>query len=222
MKKIIFLYISLFILGSFLACKKDPPSPPTIITGTVTNKTTGEPVGGAFIYSSLRKEDWPPPRTQDNSTFSDSIGKYRLEIPNGYKFSVAEVYRLGFLPNAAPLFSVEIHEGETNIVDVALIPTDGFIRLIMHNDLPTNDALYVIFFSPTRALQPYIGGSLIPPNLPFVLPTANIREELFALPSEEFVTIHWGTAPYTPSTNSPFRDSIYLSRNDTVAFNIHF
>lgn len=224
MKKIIFHCTTffIFILGSFLACKKDPPTPPTIITGTVTNKTTGEPVAGAYIDCSIRKDDEYSDPYQDHSTYSDFDGIYRLEIPYGYSHDFSNVYQIGFLPFVDPQRSIEIREAETNIVDVALIPTDGFIRLIMHNDLPTNDALYVNFFSPTRALQPYIGGALIPLNLPFVLPTAGIREELFALPSEEFVTIHWGTAPYTPSTNSPFRDSIYLSRNDTVAFNIHF
>lgn len=215
-----FLISLVLLFVSLLSCQKEGPS--TVIKGIVTNRTTGEPVAGAYIDCGIRIPEWPSPQTKDNSTYSDSEGKYRLEIPEGFSFSISNVYKLGFIPNAAPLYSIEVIDGETNIVDVVLIPTDGFIRLKIFNDLPENDSLYVHFISPTRAAQPYIGGALIPENLPYDLNFGSANEEVFALPSEEFVRVHWGYFPYSPIANSPFRDSVYVLRNDTVDFTIHF
>lgn len=222
MKISTYLPLLLIFLGlaPFISCHKE--GPPTIITGLVTNKTTGEPVAGAYVDCFIRKDDWPSPRTKDHSTYSDAGGNYRLEIPDGYRYGFSNIYQVGFLPYVDPARSIEIRDGEINVVDAALIPTDGFLRLKMHNDLSQNDSLYVQFFSPTRASQPYIGGTFVPSNLPFILPFNGFKEELFALPSEEFATVYWGTKNDPLHGILPFRDSIYLLRNDTVEFNIHF
>ncbi len=222
MKKNIFLYPALFIVGAFLACKKDSPGPPTIITGTVTNKITGEPVAGAYIDCSIKKDDAPAEPKRDHSTYSDSDGIYRLEIPDGFRHSFSSIYQVGYLPYVDPKRSIEIRDGETHFVDAALIPTDGFLRLKIENDLPASDSLFVIFINPTRTVQPYIGGAVFPKKYPYVLMTGGSFQEIFAFPSEEFTTVEWGPQSFSPSINPSNRDSVYLIRNDTVDFTIHF
>lgn len=222
-KRSLFSLISglIFFSASLFSCQKELP--PTIITGVVTNKTTGSPVTGAYIDCSLRKENWTPSQTKNNSTYTDFEGRYRLEIPQEYTFSFSAIYSITkYLTYVDPIRSNEIIIGETNIIDAALIPKDGILRLRFQNDLILQDSLYVNLFSPTSAAQPYIGGLFAPEKLPIVSTFQGVYEELFALPSEEFVTIYWGTNAFMPFTSAPFKDSIYLLRDDTVNFTIHF
>jgi hypothetical protein len=218
MKKKLFVYSSLFIVGSFLACKKDPPAPPTIITGTVTNKTTGEPVAGAYLDCAYTLDNGRP---KDISTYSDFEGKYQLEIPVGHSFSFSNAFKNGFLPKVAPSRNFAIQVGEVNIIDVALIPNDGYLRLVFQNDVVQNDSLYLYFFNHIKAAQYALNGWVTPDNLPFVLTPGGSSQKVFAFPSEAFTTYHWGNKAFIPDANS-LRDSVYLLRNDTTDIIIHF
>jgi hypothetical protein len=220
MNKINYLGSILFIFVhlAFFSCKKE--GPPTIITGTVTNKTTGEPVEGAYLDCSYTLDNGRP---RDNSTFSDYEGKYQLEIPQEHSFSFSAVYYVGkFLTFVGPTRSIEIKTGERNVVDIALIPNDGFLRVNLQNDLPSNDSLYLYFFNPINAAQFAIGAWVTPKGLPFVLPAGGTHQAVFGFPSEVLTTFYWGTQKFSPGLDVSLRDSVFLSRNDTVDFTIHF
>jgi len=216
MKKFLVPILFLLVHLSFLSCKKE--GSPTVITGTVTNKTTGEPVQWAFLYCYYTFGERP----RDISSFSDNEGKYKLEIPHGHSFSFSNAYKEGFLPKVGPTKGYDILTGETNVVDIALIPNDGFLRVNLQNDSPLHDSLYLYFFNPINAAQFAIGAWVTPKGLPFVVPAGGSYQAVFGFPSEVFTTFYWGTQKFSPGADSPLRDSVFLPRNDTLDFTIHF
>jgi hypothetical protein len=218
MRHCFILYLFAAIVSISLSCQKETPF--TIIRGIVTNKTTGEPVEGAYLACSYIMENGRP---KDISTYSDAQGKYSLEIPQTNSFSFSAVYHLGkYLTLVGPTRSVEIRTGETNQVNVALIPTDGFLRVKFQNDIPQNDSLYLYFFNPINESQFAIGGWVSPKELPFVLPDVGSYQKVFEFPSEVYTSFYWGFHAFTPQLNASLRDSVFLPRNDTVDFTIHF
>lgn len=63
---------------------------------------------------------------------------------------------------------------------------------------------------------------MFPKTYPFVLQIGNSTEELIAFPSEEFVKVHWGTHDFSSFDDAIFKDSVFIIRNDTAAYSIHF
>ena len=212
----------LFLLACcalFADCHKEKL--PTIIKGKVTNSVTGEPVADAGVQSSISNPNIGV-NGKDNSTNTDLEGNYVLTIPPGYAWSFSNVYKPGFLPKVDPSMGHTFECGAENILDIELIPEDGFIRFILKNDLPQHDSLFIHYVSPIRQAQPYIGGLQTIEPYPVALFEGGSSEEIERFASEELIKIYWDYKDFKSIYVAPFSDSIYVSRYDTVDYTIHF
>jgi hypothetical protein len=184
-------FVSPFLLLASLiflfGCGKEETGP-TVIKGRVTDKKTGEPVRGAYIQCSSTIGSPPNEVSTDRSTSTDTDGKYEIVIPSDERVSFANVYEPGYLPKIDPSNGNFVQNGDTIIVNVQLIPTDGFLRLILKNDTGQNDSIFVTIYNETVFSE---GLGLEGPTYPTVLTVGNLHEEILAFPSEETIGVYW-------------------------------
>lgn len=212
------LLLSVFsLLLLLLACGKEEAGP-TVIKGRITDKKTGAPIEGVYIECIGFKGEGGNQIIEDFSVYSDNFGDYETMIPQEYRISFPRVYKPGYLPKIDPNGATTIQVGNINIVNVQIIPTDGFLRLKISNDMAQHDSIYLKIFSPTMSSE---GLGVKGPNYPVVLASDAAHEEIFAFPSDEHVKIHWGFAKFV-ITGAPFVDSVFLPENDTTDFTISF
>lgn len=154
------------------------------------------------------------------STFTNSKGEYFLIIPSEFRFSFQSVDKSGYLTKLFPLKSGYIQQkGDTTIVDVQLIPKDGYLRLEIKNAKSPDDSIYVQVASPTTIAEGFYVTKTA--SNPTVLLPDSTFSELLDFPSEEIVTIFWDVKPFV-YPNAAFKDSVYLPAKDTVDFMIDY
>ena len=214
----------LFVLTTFLAfCRKGEYIPPTTIEGKVFNSIDGEEIPDAYIYAEIRMPDWLISQpSKPISTLTDPSGYYKLEIPEGYTFQLVSISKTGFLPSVFPGREHDLHIGGKNMLNVQLIPEDGYILVKSMNDLPGNDSLYVAFFSYIKNSQFMLNGLTFPNDFPVHLNFQDSKQDLLAFPAEEFIQVYWDTKPFVVVENAAFRDSVYVSQHDTASWVLHF
>ena len=112
--------------------------------------------------------------------------------------------------------------GVESILNIELIPNDGYLRLTIHNDLQLHDSLFVKFISPTRQAQFHLSGLFQTKTYPMIVTEGAIFEEVEGFPSEEFIKIYWDYINVNSIYTAAFSDSVYLPRYDTIDYTIHF
>ncbi|MBK8192894.1 MAG: hypothetical protein IPK76_06720 [Lewinellaceae bacterium] len=154
------------------------------------------------------KDDIPT----DRSKSSNEFGEYIIVIPAGHTFTFINVYKSGFLPNIFPLKGIDIQEGDTNVVNIQLIPTDGFLKLILKNDTGQQDSVYIKICSPI-AISEGLGVETTS-NYPQIIQDGEVYTEHFSFPSEDTITIYWKFENFV-IPNTTFHTSMYLTPGDT-------
>ena len=218
MTKPIRFIISPFLLSVFFillfACGKEEPSP-TVINGKVTDKKSGEPIGGAEINIDFRYEGKDGADIHDVKTlFTDDQGEFHHIQDSNYEGSYSEVRKSGYVPQS-PL---GIKRAEVNDLNIKLSPNDGTLRLELSNDTGHFDSIYVLIENPSyiSGLGPLVNINL--DKFPVILSLGEKYVAYFDLPSEEFTKVHWGFNYFSSYMNSSFRDSIFLTLNDTTDY----
>lgn len=107
-------------------------------------------------------------------------------------------------------------------MDIKLAPKDGMLRLEITNSTGQFDSIYVIIENPSFILGGGSLGKIFLDKFPVVLFVGEKYVEYFDLPSEEFTKVHWGFTYFTSLSVAPFRDSTYLTLNDTTDYSLFY
>lgn len=192
---------------------------PTVINGRVTNKKTGEPIEGAAVYVDFRYTGYDGAEESDLvSGKTNAQGEFVIEHDSEYEYTYSEVSRNGYIPQVGMRF----YKGIENNVDVSLAPTDGVLKLEIINQNDVFDSVYVILENPSclTAIGPL--GKIYLDKFPLSLPAGSTYIKYYPLPSEEYTKIHWGFSYFTSSSGSSFKDSVFLSLNDTAIYKLAY
>lgn len=215
MKKPYYLLVGFLLLG-LSACNKDDR--PTVIQGLVTNSATGEPIADALIYyNTIVKNAAPGMGWRAQTTYTDANGFYSVTVPPNYKWDLYLVSKAGYLPNVSPVMGHQFTNGEVNTLDIKMIAHDGFIRLVVNNNILGHDSLYVSFFSPIQDSQFQLSGLIKPKSHPIVLTMNGVYEEIIGFPGDDLITIYWKSANVAGA-----KDSVFINRYDTLTYTINF
>lgn len=219
-----FVY-SLLLIGVFCiycsiyqACQKEENLSTTIV-GKISDKKTKAPIQGAYVSFEGIKGEIPNQYFQDFNIYSDSTGAFRIIIPNEYTRYFHSIFKTGYLPKISLEGVQSSYFNDSIYHDVLLIPTDGFLRLTLHNKSGTSDPLYLKFSSPTTLIEK-IGLQQLKP-FPMEIISGASYTGFFAFPSGEDLGIYWDTQPFQ-NTSAPYNKSIFLTPNDTVEVVIEF
>jgi len=218
LRLVFLLYFVIFLFWLF-ACRKESDAP-TIIVGEVIDAKSGLPVEKATMECGAYKGEIGHEIFKDFTTSSNAQGQYEIIIPNDYnRVSLFRSYRAGYLTKIDPAGIVPLSIGDSNTVDIEMIPTDGFFRLKINNIISQNDTIYVQLLSPTTWSEGL--GSEALNNYPLILSEGNTHIELFQFPSEESIDIYWDFKQFTIPA-AQFKNSIFLSPSDTTDFIIDY
>jgi len=215
-KTLLFLGLLLGLMLAGLGCGKDDK--PTIIKGRITDRKTGEPIEGAFVYLTLSR-----PKSYAADEFftqscghSNANGEFNCTLEGKYEWM--DFTKEGYLFNKP---SLNIADGKSNEVEINLIPRDGFLRLKIENTTGLHDTLYAAVHSQTIATESgqniYYNGEVVK-EYPLLLGQGEVYTQIFDLVSPEIVQIMWGFNTPTYQTPYTFRDSIMVVPNDTVTY----
>jgi hypothetical protein len=214
MIKLMLTLCSIASIGLF-SCSKDPL---TTVNGTVVNKITGEPIGGATISFRIENE---------NNQYSEY--KYLSTNHNGeFVFThnkpiqIYDVLKKDYLPKGPGADIPSIVRGEINDIKIELVPKDGMLKLNINNNSGVLDTIYVGIYSPFQEAEFGPSNGVIFREL-FNLDGLTSLDKVLSLASEETIDIYWAFSPLPfDITTVPLHDSIYVTRNDTTSFTISF
>lgn len=215
-------FISPLLLSAFsillFCCGKEEPSPSTFIKGVVSDRETGLPIKGVNIFYSTITGNAPNEVSTELSMVSDDQGEYCIVVPPNERFSFPNVYKEGYLPKIDPAGALSFQYGDTNHVDIQLIPTDGYFKLRLKNDTGQFDSIYLKIESQTMTLEKL--GAKSTKQYPVVLMAGEAYDETFAFPSNEPVNIYWDFHKFI--IPDAMTHSEFLYKNDTVEVLISF
>jgi hypothetical protein len=176
------------------------------------------PVKGVYIFYSTITGNAPNEVSTELSMLSDDQGKYCIVVPPNERFSFPNVYKEGYLPKIDPAGALSFQYGDTNLVDIQLVPTDGYLKLRLKNDTGQFDSIYLNIESQTMTLERL--GVKSTKQYPVVLKTGEAYDEIFAFPSNEPVSIYWNFHKFI--IPDAMIHSEFLYKNDTADFLISF
>lgn len=213
--------LSSFVIFFFwlLGCKKESDAP-TIIVGKVTDAKSGLPVEKAILECGAYKGEIGHEIFKDFTTSSNAQGQYEIIVPNDYnRVGLYRAYKAYYLTKILPAGVAPLSIGDSNTVDIEMIPTDGFLRLSIRNAAPEHDSIFIKFLSPTTISE---GLGIMPlKNYPLVLPINKDHFEIIEFPSDESIIIYWDFKSFS-DTNALNNYNIYLPAKDTVDFLIEY
>ena len=204
-----FLLANIFIAGS---CKKD--TPPTVVKGKVIDIKTGKPVKDANIEFGITKEVNGLDQYLTQTTLpTDANGEFICVLESEYYAII--ISKDGY---ASKYPHLDIIPGQTNSIEVNLVPRDGFLKLKIKNDTGLHDTIYTSIFSRILVTEARLNTYDVTKEFPLVLYKDEIYNQLFLLPSPEVVQIRW------KFNNPDFKvgpltiDSIMVVPNDTITY----
>lgn len=215
-------FISPLLLSAFsillFCCRKEEPSLWTVIKGIISDRETGLPIKGVYIFYSTITGNAPNEVSTELSMLSDDQGKYFIIVPPNERFSFPNVYKEGYLPKIDPAGALSFQYGDTNLVDIQLVPTDGYLKLRLKNDTGQFDSIYLMVESQTMTLEGL--GVKSTKQYPVVLKSGEVYDEIFAFPSNEPVNIYWDFHKFI--IPDAMIHSEFLYKNGTADFLISF
>jgi hypothetical protein len=195
---------------------------PTVINGRVTDKKTGEPIEGAAIdidFQTERTESGSMKTDHDYVGLStDAQGEFQYTYEADYTRTYSELYKKSY----GVYGPLKIIKGRVSNLDIKLAPIDGVLKLELENQSGQYNSIYVIIENPSFIASRGFLGMVFTDVFPVPLPITGKHIEYFSLPSEEFTKIHWGFSYFTSSSGSSFKDSVFLSLNDTAIYKLAY
>jgi hypothetical protein len=150
-----FLPISTLLIVLLGACKKEVINTKTIVTGTITNAKTGEPLDKDFYLSGYKTTEGLILKSflgekfnlREFKNFRSKFGFYRVEFDaqadTTYIFTPGFEYDFIF-PDS--IFNNKIKSGETQVIDLRACPTANFqIKFVQKEQLTSADSLGIEF-----------------------------------------------------------------------------
>lgn len=203
----------LALMLSALSCGKEK-IPPTVIKGRITDRKTGEPLQGAYTIFSVERKDNGSGNTGQPSPLSDANGEFSCTL-NGDYAGAEETYQEGYITKSTRSNFVN---GQTNSMEVQLIPRDGFLKLRIENNTGQHDILYANIYSRTEDIEKNFYNAEVIKEYPLLLNKGEVYIEVFGLGSPDVVQIMWGFK--APSNQMPHTiiDSVMVFTNDTSTY----
>lgn len=212
-------YLAFICAGALLSgalgceqCGKEPALPSTV-EGVVVDGKTGMGLEGVTITYNTAVADGPhfePFVT--HTTTTDSEGNFVLEIPPRAFMSAVVYFDKGSYVRLITNIESEI----SNIV--RLWPNDSWLKLVVRNDLPQQDSIYIRLKN--KILYPgYVGGPS--PEYPIVLAFGEEYVDFFPSSSNTYTTVRWGFTGVEEVQN-PMLDSLLMPANDTLEYIISY
>lgn len=204
MKKHTIIAISLFVLLA-IACKRN-----TMITGIVTDSSTGLPIEGVEVHliaSRFAKHGGVLGVDEDTIT-TGTDGAYALEVSTARADNVFLRYiKKDYIP-----YSPDVKRGDCKQVDAVLNPIDAYINFTIINESQSQE-LHI----GTKGNMYYSGNG----GKDFWKETDIPTTYLLKVPGGDFIRIYWGDESFTWD-NASHVDSTFCPRNDTTQFLLKF
>ena len=200
------------------SCGKEP-QPPTVITGRVTDKKTGVPIWGANLFCEGYKGSTDHEYFRDFSTKSDTLGYYKIVAANEYRVTFASAFKPNYLTKIDPAGPTPLSLGDSNFIDIALIPLDGFLRLRVQKTGNQMDSIFINLSNSTMVSEGL--GTVSIKKYPLILDDGADYSEMLPFPSEEVISVYWGFKPFI-LPDAPYKNTIYLPSSDTTDFLIEY
>lgn len=215
-KHSITLFLLIFGVILVSSCEKESR---TVVNGTVKDKMTGNAIEGAAIGFNIKHNENTSSGNEYKNVYSDLSGKFSTE--NDSPISFFDIKKNGYVSKGGSDNFISIDQHHVNDLIIEMIPKDGHISFNVENLKSYIDSVYVTIYSPVQHVEGPISSGIILRKW-IKVESNTIKNEVVDLASEEFATIYWGANAFMPFTNAPFKDSIFLLRDDTVNFTIHF
>lgn len=185
------------------------------ISGIITDKATGLPIGGVQVGISAIKYESENDKVTSNSLGEDSQltgpdGRYFLEIdtkrPDDFYFGASKA---GYVHR-----SITLSWGKERTYDFELNPIDAVIRVTVSNESGSTAKTYALINSSAGPNFGYIYP------WPFVLQQNESFVSTFNVCGGSFTEIRWGNQPNQPLKRfeGVQRDSVFCPRGDTTDY----
>ncbi|MCC6463329.1 MAG: hypothetical protein IT260_22860 [Saprospiraceae bacterium] len=197
---------------------QEPPL--TVINGRVTDRKTGAPVLGVFIYLDYSTSDGRGGNVNDIKYLkTDAQGQFTDTHDSDYAFVSANLTKPGYVTR----WFLDIQKGEINNLDIRMVPQDATLCLTVKNTSSQQDTIYVVVQNQSVASE---SNQLYPfqviASYPLVLAGNANYTEWFALPSDEYSTVYWDDKAIFKLSSTSKNGSVYLLPNDTTAFLVEY
>lgn len=202
--------VILFLVLGCQACGKEKNS--TIVEGKVIDAKTGIGLEGVKVEFSMHPEDdvdFHQAVEQQTSTNND--GLFFIELLPGTEFAGSFTFLKDSF-NILIIWDYTIKKHEKNNISFDLWRQDSWLKLIMRNNLPENDSLFIALRNKTVYPQIFSGNIQ---DFPLVVPFGEERMEYFSFSSDTYTSIRHETSLYVYQQN-PIVDSVYMTANDTI------
>ncbi len=182
---IVVSYVLPTLLLVIWGCGKNDP---TIIEGRITDQKTGKALEGAYTVFYVQQLDGSG-STGQSSMRSNANGEFICTLDSDYDGS-EETHREGYITKFTHSNFVN---GQTNRMQVQLVPRDGVLILKINNNVSQHDTIYVYLYSRIESIENGTNGSAIELKVsPVVLQMGETYTEIFDLASPEEIQITWG------------------------------
>lgn len=197
-------------------CRKEEK--PTIIEGKVVDAKTGTGLDSVEIrYATHPRTDEDFHQVVDRLILTNGEGIFSIELKPGESIlSVLDLEKVGYNPLVMSLKSLK--NGEINEVSFNMWVIDSWLKLLLLNNLPQEDSIYISVNNNTVHPEIFAGGIK---NNPIVLGFGESQIWYFPFSSDTYTTITRGNTLANYQQN-PIIDSVFMPVLDTVESIISF
>lgn len=224
MKKI-FNFFTILLFSLFLFsnanCRKEKKD--SFVKGRIIDVKTGVPIEGVKIqYGISDARTYGVKGVYD--VITDSDGKFNIDYGDDEGLTNVIISKAGYVPKSH--FGIPPTKTE-NGYEVVMYPRDGVLKLTIENGLGQHDSIchgvYSAIFDSEMRLS---SGILVSFNdYKLSLLAGDFYSINIPVATEETIQIYWSFEEihsYYPFKDAPFRDSVFVSQNDTVYYTITY
>lgn len=211
-------FIALLLFSTLLpSCDKDKP---TVLTGKIRDKVTGLPIEKAlFNVDIVVLGDDGASYVKSEYIFTDKEGSFSYSITETDKeyIGACSVSKPGYIPVPNPS-SAGYKRGGVNEYDVMLTPLDGTLNVtFLNKNAALNDLSFVVF-NPFYVNEPYFHGTVYLKKNPVKLLANQSYTEALKMPAGILAYLYWGEKWTGSYQNAPYKDSVFIKRNEVTEY----
>jgi hypothetical protein len=148
-------------------------------------------------------------------TFSNTNGEYEYALDGD--FTGMSLIKEGYVGYDGHVFKV--NDGETNTINVSLVPRDGFLSLNIQNLTGQYDTIYVLVLSPIKIAEESDQSGYPTKKSPLTLKKNESYTEVFKVASPDEVIIAWN---HEKKAKDYFKKSASVVPNDTAFYTLTY
>ena len=218
MMKYMTLFSLLLLLSS--ACNRS-----TMVSGRITNLTTGNPVVGMKVELSIYNGNEPkdsanPKKVGAAVSTTGPNGEYALEISGSGIDGASLSLRDGVLCSAFfdAKYSDQVAANAAREVNIQVDSIDGTLQLVLDNQSGLSDRVYVRVDCDQIAPKGYACCNHDFENL---LSAGQSNTLNFGVSAGRYVSVYWGESTF-PNWDAPHIDSVFCPRGQVTQWKLSF